>query len=202
MIAGVLCQRKIAPSLYALDAQFDAFPFVDSAGHFTINNVSVAQASSDIAVFDGTHPQYLEFIGAETFDLQSSVDIEVLLTNTLGVSPSTHTIFELKGSTSYLVAQIYNFGVYAVFLTGATGGNTDNYSIVGTGTPLGLAQTKTLRVVYDAVAGTLKTYIDGILDINQSGITPRISESRVLYLSSITYPELHADVDYFRVKVG
>lgn len=184
-----------------LNCNFDAFPFVDSLGNFTVNNTSVTQSGGDLAVFDGTHPQYLEFTGTETFNLQESVDIEIALYNTLSASPATHTIFELKGSTSYLVVQIYNFGTYIVHLTGATGGNTDNYAIVG-GLTIPILQTKTLRVVYDAVAGTLKTYIDGILDINQSGITPRISESRVLYLSSITYTELHADVDYFRVKVG
>jgi len=184
-----------------LNCNFDAFPFVDSLGNFTVNNTSVTQASSHLAVFDGTHPQYLEFIGAETFDLQQNLDIEVQLTNT---TPAllAYTIFELKGATSYLVVQITaNIGKYHVFLTGATGGNADNYDLAG-GYDLSFAQTKTLRVVYDAVAGTLKTYIDGILDINQSGITPRISESRVLYLSSITYPELHADVDYFNVSIG
>lgn len=192
--------RRRSP--YVIDAGFNSFPFVDDSGNFTIGNTGSVAFATDHAVFDGTHPQYLEFTGSQTFNLQESIDIEVLLTNTLGVSPSTHTIFELKGATSYLVAQIYNFGVYAVFLTGATGGNTDNYSIIGTGTPLGLFQIKTLRVVYNAVAGTLKTYIDGVLDINQSGITPRVNESRVMYLSSISYPELQAEVNYFKVKVG
>lgn len=200
MIAGVLCQRKTTPSIYALDAQFNALPFVDDVGHFTVNNTSVTQSSGK-AVFNGGTPQYLEFIGAEPFNLQQSVDIELQLTNTLIASPSTHTIFELKGATSYLVAQIYNFGTYDIYLTGATGGNADNYTLTG-GLTFGALQNKNLRVVYDAALGRLRTYVDGVLDINQSGITPRINENRVMYLSSVSYPTLLADVDYFRVKVG
>ena len=184
-----------------LNCNFDVFPFVDSLGNFTVNNTSVTQSGGDLAVFDGTHPQYLEFTGAETFNLQESVDIEIALYDTLSASPSTHTIFELKGATSYLLSQIYNFGTYIVHLTGATGGNTDNYAIVG-GLTIPIFQNKTLRVVYDAAAGTLKTYIDGVLDINQSGITPRINESRTMYLSSISYAELYANVDYFNVSIG
>jgi hypothetical protein len=185
-----------------LNCNFDVFPFVDSLGNFTVNNTSVTQSGGDLAIFDGTNPQYLEFIGAETFNLQETIDIEIQLTNTL-ISPAGHVVFELKGATSYLVAQIYNFGTYGVYLTGATGGNTDNYTIVG-GLTIPILQNKTLRIVYDAAAGTLKTYIDGVLDINQSGITPRINESRTMYLSTISYTsnQLSADVDYFKVLIG
>jgi hypothetical protein len=200
MIAGVLCQRKSIPSIYALDANFNVFPFVDDAGHFTVNNTSVTQSSGK-AVFNGGTPQYLEFIGSETFNLQQNLDIDVQLTKN-NPGSLVYTIFELKGATSYLVVQITtNIGNYHVFLTGATGGNTDNYELAG-GYSFSFGQTRNLRVVYDAVAGTLKTYVDGVLDINQSGITPRVNESRVMYLSSITYYTLSADVDYFRVKVG
>ena len=182
---------------------FDVFPFVDSYGNFTVNNTNVTQSSGTYAVFNGTSPQYLEFTGAEAFNLQESVDIEVLLTDTLAAA-TNHTIFELKGATSYLVAQItHTLSAYQVFLTGATGGNTDNYALTGS-VGFGLAQTKTFRIVYDAVAGTLKTYINGVLDINQSGITPRINESRTMYLSTISYTsnQLSADVDYFKVLIG
>jgi hypothetical protein len=197
---GILCQNLTPPSPYLIDAQFNVFPFVDRSGHFTVNNTNVTQSSGTYAVFNGTSPQYLEFTGAETFNLQQGIDIEMLLNNSL-VSVASHDVFELKGATSYLVAQIYNYGTYAVLLTGATGGNTDNYTIVG-GLTIPILQNKTLRIVYDAVAGTLKTYVDGVLDINQSGITPRINESRVMYLSTVTYTsyQLSADVDYFIVK--
>jgi len=193
---GVLCQSFSRN----LKCDFDVFPFIDSLANFTVNNTSVTQSSGK-AVFNGTSPQYLMFSGTESFNLQESIDIEIFLTNTLISSPLTHTIFELKGATSYLVAQIYTFSTYAVFLTGATGGNADNYSIVG-GLTLPTSQIKTLRVIYNPAAGTLKTYVDGVLDINQSGITPRINESRTMYLSSISYPELHANVDYFNVSIG
>lgn len=188
------------------NCDFNAFPFVDSLGNFTVSNTNVTQSSGTYAVyavFDGTSPQYLTFSGAETFNLQESIDIEVLLTDTL-VASLAHTIFELKGATSYLLVQItHNIGKYQVFLTGATGGNADNYVLAG-GYDFGFAQTRNLRVVYDAVAGTLKTYMDGVLDINQSGITPRINESRTMYLSTITYTsnQLSADVDYFKVLIG
>jgi len=186
-----------------LYCNFNAFPFVDSYGNFTVNNTNVTQSSGYLAVFDGSSPQYLSFSGSENFNLQELIDIEVQLTNT---SPAAlaFTIFELKGATSYLVVQItVNIGKYQVFLTGATGGNADNYVLAG-GYDFGFAQNKNLRVVYDAVAGTLKTYVDGVLDINQSGITPRINESRTMYLSTITYTptQLSADVDYFRVLIG
>lgn len=184
-----------------LNCNFDVFPFVDSLGNFTVNNTSVTQSGGDLAIFDGTNPQYLEFVGTETFDLQETTDIEVKLTDTLPAFLN-HTIFELKGATSYLVAQItHTLSAYQVFLTGATGGNADDYVLTGS-VGFGFAQTKTLRIVYDAAAGTLKTYIDGVLDINQSGITSRINESRVMYLSSISYPELYANVDYFNVSIG
>lgn len=197
---GVLCQRVPTVNLNLIDAQFNVFPFVDSSGHFTIANTNVTQSGSTYAIFNGTNPQYLEFVGSEDFDLTLGIDVEIQLTNTL-IAPAGHDVFELKGATSYLAVQIYNMGTYAVYLTGATGGNTDNYIIVG-GLTLPILQGKTFRIVYDAVAGTLKTYVDGVLDINQSGITPRINESRVMYLSTVTYTsyQLSADVDYFIVK--
>lgn len=201
MILGALCQRKtIAPpvSPYLIDAQFNQFPFVEDSGHFTINNVNVAQGGGSLALFNATTPQYLEFLGAETFNLSQGIDIELQVQNDFA-SAAYESLFELKGTTSYLAMSINNTTTYTVFLTGATGGNSDNYTIIGAlHTPF-LAPFN-FRIVYDAVAGTLKTYINGALDINQTGITQRIVENRVMYLGTISYGNPEMDVEYFRVK--
>lgn len=200
MILGALCQRKtIAPpvSPYLIDAQFNQFPFVEDSGHFTINNVNVTH-SGGRAFFNATTPQYLEFLGVETFDLTHGIDLELQVQNDF-IHSAYESLFELKGTTSYLVVSINNMHTYTLFLTGATSGNSDNYTIIG-GLPVPWLETFNMRVVYDAVAGTLKTYINGTLDINQTGITQRIVENRVMYLGTISYGNPEMDVEYFRVK--
>jgi len=201
MILGALCQRKtIAPPVppYLIDAQFNQFPFVEDSGHFTINNVNVAQGGGSLALFNATTPQYLEFLGAETFNLSQGIDIELQVQNDFA-SAAYESLFELKGTTSYLVVSINNFSTYTLLLTGATGGNSDNYTIIGS-LPAPHLNPFNMRIVYDAVAGTLKTYINGALDINQTGITQRIVENRVMYLGTISYGNPEMEVDYFKVK--
>jgi hypothetical protein len=201
MILGALCQRKtIAPpvSPYLIDAQFNQFPFVEDSGHFTINNVNVAQGGGSLALFNATTPQYLEFIGAETFDLTHGIDLELQVRNDF-TNAAYESLFELKGTTSYLVVSINNLYAYTLFLTGATGGNSDNYTIIGS-LPVPFSTIFNMRIVYDAVAGTLKTYINGTLDINQTGVTQRIVENRVMYLGTVTYGHPEMEVEYFRVK--
>ena len=197
MLINPFFDRSGTRGLYC---DFNSFPFTDSYGNFTVNNVSVTQTSGN-AVFDGTHPQYLEFIGAETFNLQESVDIEIAITNR-NLTASYHSVFELKGATSYLVVSLFNIAFYEVFLTGATGGNTDNYAIIGSIVSFNIGQPKTLRVVYDAALGRLRTYVDGVLDISQEGITPRVNEARTMYAGTISYLELRAALDYFKVSIG
>lgn len=186
---------------YTIDAQFNTFPLVDSAGNYTINNVNVGQSGGH-AIFDGTSPQYLTFIGAETFNLQEKLTFEILFSSSL-IAYQVHTLLDLSGPTSYLVIQHSGLGAtYTVFLTGSTGGNTDNYTITGGNTFFGLFQGGTLKLVYDPSLGTLKTYVNGVLDINQTGITARVNETRTMCLSSPTLPRLSANVDYFKVIVG
>lgn len=200
MIAGVLCQRKSIPSIYALDANFDVFPFVDDAGNFTIQNDNSVTFDTDHAIFDKTSGQKLHFIGSETFNLQKNIEIECRVRNN-SLGEGGHTLFELVGSNSYLGLSIQNNSIYGLYLTGSTGGNTDNYAVLSSNSII-YENYVTVKINYDATAGTLKSYLNGVLDINISGITPRLDESRVMYLSGFAANPLKAWVDYFRVKVG
>jgi hypothetical protein len=200
MIAGVLCQRKSIPSIYALDANFDVFPFVDDAGHFTIENNGAVVFDTDHAAFNKTSGQNLRFIGSETFNLQQNIEIECKVRNN-ALGEGAHWLFELIGSSSYLGLGLQNNAGYKIFLTGATGGNTDNYDVFGN-LSVSYENYTTVKINYDATAGTLKIYINGVLDIDISGITPRLNEPRVMYLSGQNILPLKAWVDYFRVKVG
>ena len=197
---GVLCQNLTPPSLYLIDAQFNVFPFVDSSGHFTIQNDNSVTFDTDHAIFDKTSGQKLHFIGSETFNLQQNIEIECRVRNN-SIGEGQHTLFELVGDNSYLGLTMFNNSYYCIYLTGATGGNTDNYA-VGSANPITYENYMTVKINYDATAGTLKTYRDGVLDLNISGITPRLDESRVMYLSGFAANPLKAWVDYFRVKVG
>ena len=195
---GVLCQR--IPSIYALDANFNVFPFVDDAGNFTIQNDNSVTFDTDHAIFNKTSGQKLHFIGSETFNLQEKLEIECRVRNE-AVGEGQHTLFELAGSSSLLRLTMQNNTGYRLVLTGATGGNIDDYNVLG-GMTVGYGNYADVKVIFDATAGTLKSYIDNALDINISGITPRLNESRVMYLSGYTTFPLKAWVDYFRVKVG
>ena len=195
---GVLCQR--IPSIYALDANFNVFPFVDDAGNFTIQNDNSVTFDTDHAIFNKTSGQKLQFIGSETFNLQEKLEIECRVRNE-AVGEGQHTLFELAGSSSLLRLTMQNNTAYRLVLTGATGGNIDDYNVYS-GMTVGYGNYVDVKVIFDATAGTLKSYIDNALDINISGITPRLNESRVMYLSGYTTLPLKAWVDYFRVKVG
>ena len=200
MIAGVLCQRKSIPSIYALDANFNVFPFVDDAGNFTIQNDNSVTFDTDHAIFNKTLGQKLQFIGSETFNLQEKLEIECRVRNE-AIGQGQHTLFELAGSSSLLRLTMQNNSAYRLVLTGATGGNIDNYDVLG-GMNIGYGNYADVKVIFDATAGTLKSYVDNVLDRNISGITPRLNESRVMNLSGYTTLPLKAWVDYFRVKVG
>ena len=200
MIAGVLCQRKSIPSIYALDANFNVFPFVDDAGNFTIQNDNSVTFDTDHAIFNKTSGQKLQFIGSETFNLQEKLEIECRVRNE-ATGQGQHTLFELVGSSSLLRLTMQNNSAYRLVLTGATGGNIDNYDVLG-GINITYENYVDVKVIFDAIAGTLKSYVNNVLDINISGITPRLNESRVMNLSGYTTLPLKAWVDYFRVKVG
>ena len=195
---GVLCQR--IPSIYALDANFNVFPFVDDAGNFTIQNDNSVTFDTDHAIFNKTSGQKLHFIGSETFNLQEKLEIECRVRNE-AIGEGQHRLFELAGSSSLLRLTMQNNSAYRLVLTGATGGNIDNYDVLG-GMNIGYGNYADVKVIFDATAGTLKSYVDNVLDRNISGITPRLNESRVMNLSGYTTLPLKAWVDYFRVKVG
>lgn len=204
MIGGVLCQRKQLGSIYDLDANFNSFPFVDDAGNFTIDNMGSVVLGQDggftFATFNKTSGQKLKFVGTIPFNLQGDLQIECMVrNNSIGEGP--HTLFELVGENSYLGLTMFNNSAYGLYLTGAINGNTDNYAVGGS-TNIPYENFAPLKIVYNATLGTLKTYVYDILDINVSGVTPRLNEPRVMYLSGFAANPLKAWVDYFRVLIG
>ncbi len=179
---------------------FNSLPFVEDSGNFTIQNVNVGHAGS-VAEFRNT-PTHLTFVGSEPFNLQRVLEIEVYFTS-YKLAYQTHTLLDLSGATSYLVIRHNGlYATYTVYLTGSTGGNTDDYVIEGSSTVFGLFQSGNLKLIYNPSLGTLKTYVNDVLDIDQTGITPRVNETRTLHLSSPTLPSFEGDVDYFRVLIG
>ena len=179
---------------------FNSLPFVEDSGNFTIQNVNVGQNGSFAEFLNTPTPRHLTFVGSEPFNLQGVLEIEVFFSSHK-IAYQAHTLLDLSGATSYLVIQHNGlYATYTVYLTGSTGGNTDDYAITGSNTFFGLFQGGNLKLIYNPSLGTLQTYVNDVLDIDQTGITPRVNETRTLHLSSPTFPSFEGGVDYFRVQ--
>lgn len=183
-----------------LDAQFNALPFVDDTGNFLISNTNVAHSGGALAIFNHASPQNLEFVGSEVFNLQEKLTFEIYFAPTL-IAYAAHTLFHIIGATSSLRVDSNGlYGTYSIYIDGALSGNVlENYNIGSGSTYFGYNQTGKLVIVYDPLAGTLQTFVNDVLDIDLTGLTPRVNENRTLYLSSPVASTLSADVDYFKV---
>ena len=83
-----------------LNAEFNAFPFIDSTGNFTVNNNGGVTMVGNSAQFDlSTANQTLEFVGnngtaTNAFNFQQDFVLEFRVSNAL--MGSAQTVFDIK----------------------------------------------------------------------------------------------------------
>lgn len=207
MICGVLCQRKTPVFNGILNAEFNAFPFVDSTGNFTINNNGGVALVGNSAQFDlATANQTLQFVGnnglgTNAFNFQQDFVLEFRVSNAL--MGSAQTVFDIKDIAD-------NSGSHAQRMrlrAGADGGCALDY--IGSGSAGGIylggsaEVVRTIRVEFTASNGNVKIYNDNVLGFTSSGNSARSSLPRTLTLGGTFDGYNHSGLlfDYCRLTI-
>jgi hypothetical protein len=208
MIAGVLCQRKSIPSIYALDANFNVFPFVDDAGHFTVNNNGGVTLVSNSAQFDlATANQTLEFVGnnslgTDAFNFQQDFMLEFKVSN--GNVGAAQTVFDIKdiGDISGTHAQRMRLRCFSDGDTALDYIGSGSAGAINLGTSAG--DNRVIRVEFTASTGEVKIYKDGVLGFTSTGNSARASLPRIMTLGGTFDGHNHSGLlfDYVRLTLG
>jgi hypothetical protein len=191
-----------------LNAEFNAFPFIDSKSNFTINNNGGITMVGNSAQFDlSTANQTLEFVGnngtaTNAFNFQQDFVLEFRVSNAnMG---EAQTIFDIKD-----IADISGTHAQRMRLRAFSGGST-GFDYIGSGSCGsvnlgGSAEViRDIRVEFTASNGEVNIYQDDVLSFTSSGSTARSSLPRTLTLGGTFDGYNHSGLlfDYVRVTLG
>ena len=189
-----------------LNAEFNAFPFIDSKSNFTINNNGGITMVGNSAQFDlSTANQTLEFVGnngtaTNAFNFQQDFVLEFKVSNAnMG---SAQTVFDIKDVAD-------NSGSHAQRMRlRAFNNGTTALDYIGSGSAggvyLGTGAIKTVKVEFTASNGAVSIYLDEALAYTPSGTSARSSLPRTLTLGGTFDGYNHSGLlfDYVRVTLG
>jgi len=191
-----------------LDAEFNAFPFVDSKGNFTINNNGGITMAGGGAQFDLlTINQTLEFVGNNgtatgAFDFQQDFVLEFRVSNAL--NGANQTVFDIKDP-----ADISGGHAQRMRLRCFTGGSTA-IDYIGSGSAGGVnlgtssGTIRDIRVEFTASNGEVNIYQDEVLQFTSTGNSARASLPRIMTLGGTFEGYDHSGLlfDYARLTLG
>ena len=191
-----------------LNAEFNAFPFVDSTGNFTINNNGGVAMVGGSAQFDLlTINQTLEFVGnngtaTSAFDFQQDFELEFRVSN--GNVGSAQTVFDIKdpadisgGHAQRMRLRCFNDGSTAIDYvgSGSAGG-------INLGTSAGTIVT--IKLEFTASIGRAIMYLDDVLRFDSGALGARASLPRIMTLGGKFDGYDHSGLlfDYVRLTLG
>ena len=189
-----------------LNAEFNAFPFIDSKSNFTINNNGGITMVGNSAQFDlSTANQTLEFVGnngtaTNAFNFQQDFVLEFKVSNAnMG---SAQTVFDIKDVADNSGSHAQRMRLRA-FSDGSTALDYIGSGSAG-GVYLGTGAIKTVKVEFTASNGAVSIYLDEALAYTPSGTSARSSLPRTLTLGGTFDGYNHSGLlfDYVRVTLG
>ena len=189
-----------------LNAEFNAFPFIDSTGNFTVNNNGGVTMVGNSAQFDlSTANQTLEFVGnngtaTNAFNFQQDFVLEFKVSNAnMG---SAQTVFDIKDVADNSGSHAQRMRLRA-FSNGSTALDYIGSGSAG-GVYLGTGAIKTVKVEFTASNGAVSIYLDEALAYTPSGTSARSSLPRTLTLGGTFDGYNHSGLlfDYVRVTLG